>query len=203
MDFNDLQTAADGIGDALAELDNGIYHLAEQSQREVKSQLKPGDKVRAYGRRSIVTGDAATGAHALEGVATDKINGILDDLDRKASAHVTEQATADELANVSFVLDRGDVTDAELQELYDRYRDKWAIARVLRKEAAKRRIYLGAPDASDAYLENRDAIRRRAVGGVSNRWHDRAGEIAVVPPSIVASDLLDHMAGIDLFGNPR
>lgn len=203
MKYDDLERAANRFGSILSDLDSNIFTLADKSQRAARADLQAGDRVPSYGSRSIVTEECAAEARRLESAARDDIRAVFDGLDRRADAHVTEPATADELANVAFVLDRGDVTDAELAALYDRYRNKWAIARVLRKEAAKRRISIGEPEAADAYLENRAEARRYAEQATFTRWHSLPSDISVAPARISASDLLDIMTGTDMFGMPR
>lgn len=203
MTYDDLERAANRFGSILSDLDSNIFTLADKSQRAARADLQTGDTVQRYGRRSIVAEDCSAEAERLQSAARDSIDEVLDELDRKADAHVSEAATADELASVAFVLDRGDVTDAELAALYDRYRNKWAIARVLRREAAKRGASIGEPEAADVYLENKAEARRYAESAALGRWHTQRTDLSVMPVSWAASQLLEIMTGTDMFVMPR
>ena len=127
---------------------------------------------------------------------------IFGELEGMAQEHVTEEATADELANVAFALEHGDLTDDELRAMFERYRGRWSIERALRKVAAERKMFLPT-EPHESFARFADVARERCKFIASNRWHGMGQPpVDATPADVLARDLLQVMRGTDLFGRP-
>ena len=198
----DLVNAAQYAADRIGQLDQDLIGYAAQSQDAERLTIPAGDRIPPRHERAIVCEPYQSLATKAVEAARKDIMRRIDSLEAKAGGDVSRTATADEIASVTFALERGDLTDAELLALYDQYREKWVIARVLRNEAAKRDISLSA-SPTENFLQHIGEIRARATSSVDHRWD--AGNVAesyVLGAGSMGTDLLNAMRGVDIFGKP-
>ena len=201
LDDNNLVATTDAMATRLSELDSQLLEIARRSQDAERLSLRPGEIARGHGERCVIGDYYMEQASRAEASARADIENLMDKLTSRAEATVTEEASASELSNVAFLLDRGELSDEELVALYDRHRSKWALERVIRNEASKRHIRLHL-DPSTSVLNQADRLREKAAYLASNRWTNGDRQQTVLPPSWAASGMLDMMRGVDALGNP-
>lgn len=105
-----------------------LCDIAEDSQRDYRLSLKPGDRIAEYGPLDILTDEGRAEKSARLKSATANINAIIDAERANLETLMTEPATADEVATVSLALSREGITEEELRVLYKRYMGNYQLA---------------------------------------------------------------------------
>lgn len=196
-----LQNIADGVGDALEELDRLILEYAAASQDAARAALKPGEQWIGASERSIFGEPYGTWAHDAEAEAAASIRSTFSVIDTAFGDYLVQDAPADVIANIDFAIKHDTLTDDALVKLYELHASEWAVSQVLRKEAAHRGIYLPV-NASFAAIEHKDDALDVALRDVYHRWHTYPSPLTVMPISVTKEAVFDLLRGVDIFGRP-
>lgn len=192
----------DRLRDRLEDLDADLQDVAAASQRAYRRDLQAGQTVRSY-KPTTVIGDAyEERARLCEDRARRDISAMFDRLDRDALADRTEAASADEIATVQLALSLNP-DEATLRDLWEAHGKNATLRAAIRHAAIKAEVFLPAT-ISDTVADNREDAREYALRQVNGRWTpSNVVELAVTPSArIDAESVMQHLLGVDIFGNP-
>lgn len=190
----DDQTLARDISIDVEQLDNTVRGIAAASHQRYRMSAAPGTVVPDFGEYEPADEDARA---QIAAACSDAYAEIMEDVDRHISAAhrtMSEPASADDVATVTFALSREGITGDELQALLDRYKGNYQLASgiVERAHAAGVRLR-DEPEGLRVYRSDAD----RAAARVLQRYNTHS---VMLNAADFATDVVMHLRHIDFMG---
>ena len=171
--------------------DKEVRDAAAKSHYRYKMSAELGSTIPAFGEFEAADDEGREEIRGIVNRAYDKAIGHVDYFMALANADMTQPAKADDVATVTLALNRKNISEKELNALYDRYGSNYQLARAIRERGFQDGKFIG-----ERALEYYPDDAKQILGGLYSRYRKGSPR----PASILADDTVMQLEHRDMFG---
>ena len=182
------------INEITNDLNDRLVNIAQQSQQEYRINLAAGETAPHFGRYQAVGETAQQLQAQAKAKALEDIQQVLEADTRSLRQQRTKRVDPRDLTTVQTALQRQNLTDSELTDLYDEFSDNYQLAQLIGERGKQQGLTLGtdqpAADFDAAMTKAAQCINTVGQYGNDTFW-----------PSVVSDSIAQAYNHTDLFGN--